>query len=194
VSPRIRDPKSKARIVEAAWREIAEVGLKGATVRAIAARADVSTGYVMHYFPDKGALAAAVLAHNNARAARRVATAQQRHRGVAAVTAIMEALLPVDAERRLEWQVWVAFWNEGDGAGLGQARDGLGALVAASLRDGVDDGELRSDLDLVYEAQRLLTLVAGLGLLAGVSPARAVRSVAQRMLDDHLRTLSGVIA
>jgi AcrR family transcriptional regulator len=184
-----RDPKSKDRIVEAAWRTIAQEGLRGATVRAIAAAADVSTGYVMHYFADKQLLAAEVLAHNNARAGRRVLKARERTRGIDAVTAIMEALLPLDAERRLEWQVWVAFWREGDGEGLGQARGGLTDVIVGSLRQAVDDGELPAGLDLRYEAQRLVTLAAGLGLLAGITPARTVRATAERMLADHLRAL-----
>src|SRR4051812_46612808 len=92
------------RIVEAARRCIAELGLRGATVRAIAAQAEVSTGYVMHYFPDKQQLEAAVLLANNAIAGTRVAQASRKGRGLAALTAAIEALLPLDADRRLEWQ------------------------------------------------------------------------------------------
>lgn len=187
---KIRDPLARERIIEAAWRTIAEVGLKSATVRGIAAAGGVSTGYVMHYFADKAELAAAVLAHNNARAGARVAAAQQGKRGLAAVTALMEALLPLDNDRRLEWQVWVAFWGGGAGGGLGQARDGLGALIAASLAEGIEDGDLPAGLDLDYEAQRLMTLAAGLGLSAGVTPPRVVRKIAQRMVDDHFVALA----
>jgi AcrR family transcriptional regulator len=186
---KIRDPKARERIVEAAWRTIADAGLKAATVRGIAAEADVSTGYVMHYFADKAELASAVLDHNNRRVGARVIAAQRDNRGLAAVHALMDALLPIDANRRLEWQIWVAFWSEGAG-GLGQARDGLGDLIVASLQQATDDGELPPGLDLPYEAQRLMTLAAGLGLISGVNSPRTVKRIAQRMVDDHLRGLA----
>lgn len=188
--PKTRDPQSKQRIVDAAWRTIADVGLRAATVRAIATEAGVSTGYVMHYFPDKAALAAAVFAHNNDRAGRRVLAARDGHRGLAAVAAMMEGLMPTDLERRLEWKIWVAFWNEGDGSGLGDASGGLSTLIAACLQEAVADGELPAGIDVRYEADRLVVLAAGLGLHAGVTPPRTVRRTAQRMLTDHLATLA----
>ena len=51
------------------------------------------------------------------------------------------------------------------------------------------DGELPEGLDLEYEAERLTTLAAGLGLLAGVESATRVRRLASRMLHDHLNAL-----
>jgi AcrR family transcriptional regulator len=172
-----------------ARRTIAERGLRGATVRAIASAAGVSTGYVMHYFPDKAQLAAAVLAANNAGAAARLQAAIGRRRGLAAVTAAVEALLPLDVERRLEWHVWAAFWADPEGEagrGLTGARHGLGAMLAAPLAEAVEDGELPAGLDLRYEAERLMTLAAGLGLTAG---AGSVGRLPRRMLRDHLTSL-----
>jgi AcrR family transcriptional regulator len=190
MTKKVRDPAARQRIVEAAWATIADVGLKAATVRAIAAEAGVSTGFVMHYFVDKAELAAAVFAHNNLRAAARVVPAQQRYRGIAAVRAIMEALLPLDEARRLEWHIWVAFWHEGEGRGLGSARDGLGDVIGAALHQAIEDGELPASLDVQYEALRLMTLAAGLGLSAGVTPPRTIKAAARRMLDDHLAALA----
>jgi len=191
---KIRDPQSRTRIIDAAQRTIADLGVKGATVRAIAAEAGVSTGYVMHYFEDKDVLARAVLEHTNAQAAKRVLAAGRAKRGLEALTAAIEALLPLTTERRTVWQVWVAFWNQarsedGPAAALTLARGGLAAILAQSFEEAVEDGELPEGLDLQYEAERLTTLAAGLGLLAGVeSPAR-VRRLASRMLADHLAGL-----
>ena len=189
---KVRDPKARDALVESARRTIAERGVRGATVRAIASAAGVSTGYVMHYFPDKAQLAAAVLAANNLRAGARVQAARQRGRGLAALTAVVEALLPLDADRRLEWQVWVAFWNDPDAAqrGLVGARRSLGAILAGPLAEAVEDGDLPDGLDLSYEAERLMTLAAGLGITAGAGPPKAVARSARRMLTDHLRSLT----
>jgi AcrR family transcriptional regulator len=187
-----RDPEARDRLVEVARRTIAELGLRGATVRAIAAAAGVSTGYVMHHFSDKGQLAAGVLAANNRRAGERVLAASGQGRGLAALAAAVEALLPLDRERRLEWRVWVAFWSGPDaehGEGLRGARRALGSILAGPLAQAVADGELPEGLDLDYEADRLMTLASGLGLTAGVSAPGAVRRLAARMLDDHVRSL-----
>jgi AcrR family transcriptional regulator len=191
---KIRDPQSRTRIIDAAQRTIADLGVKGATVRAIAAEAGVSTGYVMHYFEDKDVLARAVLDHTNAQAAARVLAAGRGKRGLEALVAAIEALLPLTTERRTVWQVWVAFWNQArsedwPAAALTLARGGLAAILAQSFKEAVEDGELPEGLDLQYEGERLTTLAAGLGLLAGVeSPAR-VRRLASRMLADHLEGL-----
>ena len=190
----VRDPASKERIVEAARRCIAQLGLHGATVRAIAAEADVSTGYVMHYFPDKQQLAAAVLAANNARAGARVARASRKRKGLAALEAAIEAVLPMDAERRVEWQVWGAFWtaSAADGSaadGLLGARRALERILAVPFAEALAAGELPDSLDVDYECARLVTLAAGLGLTGAGSPAD-VRRLARRMLQDHLSSLA----
>lgn len=191
---RIRDPQARDRLVEAARRTIADLGLRGATVRAIAAEASVSTGYVMHYFPDKQLLATAVLDANNLRAGGRVLAASRRGPGLDALTGAVEALLPLDTESRLEWQVWVAFWTDLQGGGrggheLGGARRALGAILAEPLADAVADGELPQGLDLQYEVERLVTLAAGLGMTSGGRPPAEVRRLARRMLRDHLQSL-----
>src|SRR4051812_8420270 len=46
----------RARLSAATWSVLAERGLAGLTVRAVAERAGCSTGLVMHTFPDKQAL------------------------------------------------------------------------------------------------------------------------------------------
>jgi len=191
----VRDPASKERIVETARRCIAVSGLGGATVRAIAAEAGVSTGYVMHYFPDKRQLEAAVLVANNAIAGARVARASRRGRGLAALTTAVEAVLPLDADRRLEWQVWIAFWTAADadeqrGDGLVGARRALKRILAVPFAEAIADGELPEALDVDYECERLMTLAAGLGLTAGASSAAELRRLARRMLDDHLASLA----
>jgi AcrR family transcriptional regulator len=194
----VRDPQARERIVEAARRSIAELGLRGATVRVIAAEAGVSTGYVMHHFSDKDRLAAKVLAANNRQAGERVSRASRSTRGLGALSAAVEALLPLDGSRRLEWQVWVAFWNTGVGdagaEGLRAARRALAGILAVPFAEAIADGELPDRLDVDYECERLMTLAAGLGLVAGTDAAAGVRRLARRMLDDHLAALTGVPA
>jgi AcrR family transcriptional regulator len=189
-----RDPAAPARIVEAAWRVVAQQGIAAATIRTIAAKAGVSTGFITHYFADKQELMVEVLRHNNARAWRRVAAATRRQDGLAAVEAAAQALLPLDAERRREWQVWVNSWGqtaagEDLAEGLGGGWRALQEMLAGLLSAASEAGELPERLDLDYEAGRLVTLVAGIGLLAGVESPGRVRPEARRMLADHLAAL-----
>src|SRR2546428_3074829 len=154
---KIRDPQSRTRIIDAAQRTIADLGVKGATVRAIAAEAGVSTGYVMHYFEDKDVLATAVLDHNNAKAAERVLAAGRGKRGLEGLSAAIEALLPLTPERQMVWQVWVAFWNlaraeEGPAAALTRARQGLEAILTQFFDEAIADGELPQGLAVQYQA------------------------------------------
>ncbi|MDP4650136.1 MAG: TetR family transcriptional regulator, partial [Haliea sp.] len=57
----------RAMIASSAARCIAEHGLQGATVRAIALSSGVSKGIVEHYFTDKDAVIAAALAPRTVR-------------------------------------------------------------------------------------------------------------------------------
>ncbi|MGH9187936.1 MAG: TetR/AcrR family transcriptional regulator [Acidimicrobiales bacterium] len=191
---KIRDPQSPARIIEAAWRAVADMGPHGATVRRIASIADVSTGYVTHYFEDKDQILQAVLRHNNERAGARVLAAAGSAPGLAGLAAGVDALLPLDRDRRREWQVWVGFWmlastDRRIAAGLEAGRRALHQGFVAVLQQAVDGGELPEGLDLAYQADRLQTLVAGLGYLSGVESPGRVRMIARRMVDDHLAGL-----
>lgn len=189
-----RDPAAREHVVEAARRRIAAAGLQGATIRAIASEASVSTGYVTHYFESKQQLALAALERNNQLAQERVLRACRPARGMEAIAATVDALLPVDEERRQEWAVWVAFWTasatDADAAGgLQSAREGLATILAEPFAEAIDDGDLPGDLDFEYESERLMVLASGIGLLVNGSAGDHARRLARRMLADHLAQL-----
>ena len=192
----IRNPEARTRIVEAARRLVADEGVHGTTMRRIAAEAGVTTGYVTHYFEDKESLLAEVVRHNNLGARDRVMRAIGRKRGLVALESAVETMLPIDAERRREWQVGVACWGPtapGEQAAE-ELRTGwrvLEKLLATLLEQAIEDGELPGAIDVRYQANRMVTLIAGVGMLAGIdSPAR-VRRDAKRMLADQLAGLEG---
>lgn len=189
-----RNPDSRRRIVEAAWRQVAREGVHGATVRGIAAEAGVTTGYITHYYDDKQTLLVDVLRHNNQRAGERVAAAIGEHTGLVALESAVEAMLPLDEDRRREWQVGVACWGPtapGEQAAE-ELRTGWHVLegwLAQLLEQAVEDGELPSSVDTRYESGRLVTVIAGVGMLAGVESPQRVRRIAKRMLADHIAGL-----
>lgn len=112
--PKSVDPSQKrAELVAASWDVIAAEGLKGATLRRVAAEAGCTTGALTHYFPDRRSLLRDALrtAHYQAgtrmlEAARSAASDFERLKAV-----LLEAL-PLDPRRLREWRVWLAFWAE----------------------------------------------------------------------------------
>lgn len=191
-----RNPEARERVVEAAWRVVAAEGVLGASMRKIAAEAGVTTGSVTHYFEDKEAVIAGVVAHNNLRSRARIDAAIGKSRGVVALESAVEAMLPVDAERRLEWQVGVASWGptapgEAAAKGLRAGWKALQGLLASLLEQAIEDGELPDGIDVRYEAGRLVALIAGVGMLAGVERPELIRQDAKRMLSDQIEALTG---
>lgn len=191
---RVRNPEARTQVVEAAWRVVAAEGVQGATMRAIAAEAGVTTGFVTHYFDDKDELLAAVLRYNNLRARDRLMAAIGEHRGLVALEAAVDALLPIDADRRRVWQVWIAAWRPTAGSEhltdeLRGGRRFVERLLRKLLEQAVADDELPQTLDVAYEATRLVTLIAGTGLIAGVEPPARVRRAAKRMLAEQVASL-----
>jgi AcrR family transcriptional regulator len=190
----IRNPESRERIVDAAATVVAAQGLQGATMRAIATEAGVSTGFITHYFEDKQALMVEVLRRTNARAARRVLRASKAGPGIERLRAALEAVLPLDVARRREWQVWVAVWSQAApgeelAAGYRAGWIGLRSIFAGLIEQACAEDALEQPLDVDYHAERLVTVLAGVGLLAGVERPGRVRAVARRMLDDELGRL-----
>ncbi len=112
--PKLVDAAVQRRtIAGAAIDVINDVGLDGARLRDVARAASVTTGAVTHYFDGKDAVLEAALEE----AVRRILAKQERARSKSAqldvATFIAQACsyLPIDADSRREWRVWLAFWG-----------------------------------------------------------------------------------
>jgi AcrR family transcriptional regulator len=185
----------RQRIIDAAVRLVARGGLAQATVRGIARETGVSTGSVTHYFEDKAEIIHAVLTETKVRVRNRVIEASRGRRGIARVRAAALAVLPIDAERVDTWRAWMAFWPEEYGAssdsGFADGYREWRELIAGAMAQAAADGELPAGLHYRHEADRLGTLLAGLGLLSGTDLATSPRfhERARRMVDEHLARL-----
>ncbi|MQA60025.1 MAG: IS200/IS605 family element transposase accessory protein TnpB [Actinophytocola sp.] len=188
---------ARRRIVEAARRMVAERGVHASTMRGIARDAGVSTGAVTHYFADKADMMTAVLRENNTVFVKRIGKAAAGSRGLAALEAAMGAILPLDGEMLKCWTVLIAFWGhapaerfvEAEGSTLGY--HGLRTYVMSVLQEAADDGELIEGVELEHEAERILALVGGMGLMVGGFPKQLnlIRSRALRMLSELVAAL-----
>ncbi|MFB9776625.1 TetR/AcrR family transcriptional regulator [Brevibacterium otitidis] len=109
--PKIVDQSQRrAAIIEACWQVIAESGLSAASVRAVAARAQMSPSALRHWFSSQAELHAAALTELSDRPVKRIRKAAQRQMsGRDLARLVLAELLPLDEARTLECTVWYAF-------------------------------------------------------------------------------------
>ena len=196
--PKVVDAEQRrAELVELTAREIARVGLERVTLRDVARLGGWTTGIVSHYFVDKQDLLLATFrsrADVAGRHARELVDA-----GASPLGAFVEAVLPVDDERLLNWQVWLAFWGAAVGHEVLAAaqRDRHGhfhADLVRALRVEAAAGRLRAGLDLGHEALRLITVLDGIAVQVVFEPDRWPADAQRRIADAHLATLRPVPA
>jgi AcrR family transcriptional regulator len=190
--PRVVDLSTRrSEIAEAVWRVIGREGLQGASVRGVALEAGLSMGSLRHYFDSQSQLHSFAMRLVMDRISARVEALPPTPDARLWAEQVLEQLLPLDADRRVESEVWLAFTARAlvDPA-LGALRDeGFDRLrqvchLLLTRLSAADDGP--HGLDLELEAVRLHALVDGL-LVHGAVRAALVDAVAiRRVLHFHL--------
>lgn len=96
-------------IAAAAVEVIDVAGLEGARLRDVAAAADLTTGAVTHYFDSKDALLAAAMDL----IVERILEKQNlpARNDLDGMIDMACQFLPLDADSRRDWRVWLAFWG-----------------------------------------------------------------------------------
>ncbi|MCW1381881.1 TetR/AcrR family transcriptional regulator [Novosphingobium sp. KCTC 2891] len=159
----------RAKVVSIAFDLVADHGVEALTFREIASAAGCSTSIVSHYFRNKNELLFRVYQVANERATERLQ--EERGRG-RPLHACLDAILPVSAESRRNWRVWLAFWARAhlEPAYLEERRraaeaslDLYRAMIALRLGD-ADAARIE------MAARRLLAAVAGIGLESCFAP------------------------
>ena len=193
--PRLIDHSAReVEVAEAAWRVLSSRGVAALSVRTVAAEAGLATGSLRRAFPTQEAL----LVFSLELVARRVQE-RVRHLDLAAPApgpqlAVLLELLPLDAERRLEMEVFLHLGSLAPNGGplrevydtahrelAGVAEEVLGSLVQA--------GWARPDLDVPLESRRLHALVDGLALHLVRQDADAPIGWAPDVLTAHLHQI-----
>lgn len=109
--PRTRDTQAiQERLSDAVFETLAELGPAGFTLRAVAERANCTTGLVLHTFRDKQALLlhARDVLHQRTRARSDALEQKSADAGVA-LRAVVLGALPTDPEKLAEARVWIGF-------------------------------------------------------------------------------------
>ncbi|QII05240.1 TetR family transcriptional regulator [Rhodococcoides fascians A25f] len=106
--PKIVDHEARrSEIVAAVWRVIERAGMNGATVRSVAAEAGVSPGSLRYYFSDQGELVLFAAEAMTQRIVHRLEAHPTEGDGLARAVRVLEEMLPLDENRRVEASVWL---------------------------------------------------------------------------------------
>lgn len=101
----------RADLVEVTWRVIAREGFDRATMRQICAAAGYANGALKPYFPTKEALLEATFEYVFARTTDRIEEAVGAFRGLEAIEAFAEQVLPTNNLMYDEARVVIPFWQ-----------------------------------------------------------------------------------
>jgi AcrR family transcriptional regulator len=173
----------------AALRVIMRDGIAGLTVRAVSAEAGFTTGALTHYFHSKDQLLIEA-SELSARLVRgRMERLEQSGPALAAIRKVVALALPVTAEIRGYWRIWVGYWErssyDDDVARVMRLRyeEWRGRLERLLARAQAE-GDVAADVDPRRAAEALIALVDGIGVqvVLGVSRLSAAR---QRALFDQ---------
>ena len=194
--PKVVDRTEKREeVLEATWRLMARVGIDRVSIREIAAEAGCSTGVIAHYFKNKEDVLLSALRLVNSQEVEAVARSTAGLRGLTAVRAAIDEVLPVDTERRLAMTVWMSFWGRavGDARLATMQRRSYGewcSLLQGHFEEAVADAEVPGDLDCADEAARTAALIDGLAIQTMLEPERITADKVAEIMSSHLRSLA----
>ena len=188
-------PARRRELADAACSVIARNGLAGTTLAEVAEESGWSIGSIRYYFSNKDELVASALWRVGERVDDRI---RQRTAGGMTMNDLRIAaaeLLPLDADRRQEALVHLAFLAQAAvEPALAEAAEGaaqrLQEPLAARIAYLVQAGELPPRLDAGQEAARLRLLLDGLRLQLLTTPRQTSASWALDILDGHLASLT----
>ena len=184
--PKIVDHEAqRERIAEAALDQIGRHGLDRVRLADIGRAVGATTGTVTHYFDGKDALLAAALD----RLAERLYEEIERSDGKDFFADLVRAL-PVDAQGRRDWRVWLCYWGRAiSDAELASRHNThyarIEAAVADGLREAQAEGQVNPDVPAEDLAAAMIATCDGIGVRAALEP-RAWPAARQRALVETM--------
>lgn len=192
--PKIVDHEERRREVTlAAAAIVIASGRAALTARAVAAATGWSTTVVSHYFDDMADLFYETYSYATARSRRRVdrvLTADASN-----IEGLIEAVLPLDQERRDDWKIWFAFWSEAltnpkyadeQSQRAATTRERLRACLVLKKKN----GGLRRNVNIDEAADRLSALIPGIASAATFDPKAWPATRQRAVLRSELALLA----
>lgn len=191
---KIDHQKRKIQIAEATWKVIVDEGIEHATVRQIARFSGLSVGALRHYFSSQSELLRFSMELVSDRVIQRVKAREYSGDPLEFVTEGVGEVLPLDEERKIEMEVWLAFsakalvdtaLRELSNKVYNDMHQGLGNVVhVLQLSKLAKDG-----LDLDIEVNRLHAIVDGMAMHHLLNPERFTHDKMIETLKYHLQSL-----
>ncbi|MGH1470361.1 MAG: TetR/AcrR family transcriptional regulator [Cellvibrionaceae bacterium] len=192
--PKIVDHKKRQQeIASAAFVTVSKLGIASTTMRAVAEKANCTTGAILHYFKSKDDILIAALNFSHERTAVRM-------RALIKVDAphliyhLCAEALPLEGEHKEEWRVWMEFWGHAirhpdlQKINKQRYRHWLSGIKMA-LQKGIERSELKKNLTVSQETLAIAALIDGLGIQAMLDPKRLPSNVQLNIIKQHLNRL-----
>ncbi|WP_339184257.1 TetR/AcrR family transcriptional regulator [Oceanobacillus sp. FSL W7-1293] len=188
--------KRKIQIAETTWKVIVEEGIEQATVRKIAQASGLSVGAVRHYFATQSELLHFSMELVSDRVIQRAKARKfsKDRDPLELVTEGVSEVLPIDEERKIEMEVWLAFsakvlvdktLRELSDKVYSDMHEGFKNVVhALQLLDIAKNG-----LDLEMEVNRLHAIVDGMAMHHLLNPEQFTHEEMMETLKYHLHSL-----
>lgn len=194
VKPAEKQLSRRNDVVQAALRVIARDGLENASFRAIAAELGSTIGVLTHYFPNREALMSLVLET----VSDGISQAFESHADIRTLEdfeSLVAELLPLDAESRALWKIWLSFAVASNAVPAlvqnhGERYAGMIADFARTLKRLQAGGLLAAGLDLDAEAEALVCLIDGVGMHGVLMPERMTETRQRALLHRFVAALA----
>ena len=194
--PKIIDTATRrADFAAAAARTLGRVGFARMTLREVAREAGYSAGLIGHYFESQQDLLVETCRWVHRRQAGRFLVAIGTGGGISTLEQALTALLPLDQERTLDWQIRLAFpRQQGASDGIQAMEERSQAALISQIRKILQRarelGELRTDIALEQESRTLAGLVTGLATSYNLAPELFPQESLRPALRSYLRQIS----
>ncbi len=192
--PKIVDhDKRRLDFAEAAFRVIAKRGLARVTVREIAREAGYTTGALVHYFKSKDQVLIQASEYSGGVVRTRMEHHQATRKGIDALRHTIYEALPMTAEMRGTWNIWLGFWDRAthnkDVSAITELRyKEWQGRIAALIKGAQAAGDISNGVDHIRAAQSLVSLVDGIGvrvlLTGGKLSARRQKELVDALIDN----------
>jgi len=192
--PKIVDHEERRREVTlAAAAIVIASGRAALTARNVAAATGWSTTVVSHYFDDMADLFHETYSYATTRSRRRVDRVLAADPGN--IEGLIEAVLPLDQERRDDWKIWFAFWSEAlanptyadeQSKRAATTRERLKTCLAVKKKNGT----IRRNVDIDEAADRLSALIPGIASAATFDPKAWPAARQRAVLRSELALLN----
>ncbi len=183
----------KETIARAACRVIEHHGAAALTVRAVAQEARLPVSTLRHYFPAQHELIIFTMQHVAATAAQRIHTVVDQYQGVERLKQVAYQFLPLDAERQVEIEAWLALAIQQGTEGRTlkkQVEEQIFTLFYHLLSEERDI--VIHHLEVHHKARHLHALLDGLALLCITDTEGQALRMAVVIVDQYIDSLYGI--